>query len=235
VKPKPWYASKTLIGALVMILSLLARQSLGRDLTPEETTTLSEWLTTAGDLIGLTLVVWGRWTATRRIKTPKGLGLLAIVLLGGCSMIGARQRVGFEGVRSQQPSPNTITSVGATSHAAQTVPLTWIVAGEANSLRPGSGLTAAFDFSGGDAVRRWVVDSGGEARVGADLIEFDPATGAFRVEGATAFMASAEAARAQNEALDRLSVVWRALAAEQRAAVEAIVPGLADVLKGLVP
>jgi len=64
---KPWWQSKTIIGAFIMVISLLANQLTPVDITAGEQLTLTEGIVNVGSLIGLIMVIVGRATATKKI------------------------------------------------------------------------------------------------------------------------------------------------------------------------
>jgi hypothetical protein len=61
---KPWYLSKTIIGAMVLFFIAFA-QSFGVELGEEETTVAVEAL---ASIAGFVLTVYGRVTATKKLK-----------------------------------------------------------------------------------------------------------------------------------------------------------------------
>lgn len=65
---KPSYRSKTIIGAVAMLLSLIAR-FFGKDI-PVDDPTLEQFAEAFLGVIGLGLVLWGRFTATTKLTGP---------------------------------------------------------------------------------------------------------------------------------------------------------------------
>jgi hypothetical protein len=61
---KPWWMSKTIIGALVVFLGMGLRAS-GVDILNEELTAI---LTLAMETLGASLAIWGRLSARKAIK-----------------------------------------------------------------------------------------------------------------------------------------------------------------------
>jgi hypothetical protein len=68
--PKPWWQSRTIIGALVVFLGMGLRAS-GVDIVNEELTSI---LTLLMETVGASLAIWGRMAARKAIKrtTPGG-------------------------------------------------------------------------------------------------------------------------------------------------------------------
>lgn len=86
---KPWYASKTIWGAVVVLLSVMASH-FGLTLTDSDSDSLVNALSAVGETVGSILVIWGRVRATKQIgkPNPNMLGVLAclpLLFLAGCS------------------------------------------------------------------------------------------------------------------------------------------------------
>lgn len=70
---KPWYQSRTLWGAAILIVST-ALQQFGVAVSAEEQTQAVNALGVLGDTAGLIMVIWGRVSASKRITAPKDSG-----------------------------------------------------------------------------------------------------------------------------------------------------------------
>lgn len=65
---KPFYASLTFWGALVTAASALVQAAGLGEITTEEQAALAERLTYAGEVIGIGMVIVGRWRANKPLR-----------------------------------------------------------------------------------------------------------------------------------------------------------------------
>jgi uncharacterized membrane protein len=64
---KPWYLSKTIIGAVITVLALVAGV-FGYGIGPEEQAAIADYIVTLGGVVGGLLAIYGRVKADKAVK-----------------------------------------------------------------------------------------------------------------------------------------------------------------------
>lgn len=80
---KNWWESKTIWGAVVVVIAQLARLFFKIDITDAEQAQLIDALSTIASILGSALVAWGRVSATSTINPTKPPNQLGVILLCG--------------------------------------------------------------------------------------------------------------------------------------------------------
>ena len=95
METKSWYKSKTIWGAILMVLSLVMTQVTGVQISPEEQDTTGNFIVGIaegiGSLVGLILVIVGRIKATKKIggsSTTKAAAMILVCIFLAMSMTG---------------------------------------------------------------------------------------------------------------------------------------------------
>lgn len=103
---KPWFQSRTIIGALVSLLCTAAG-AIGYQVAPELQGEITGVLISAGAVAGAALSIYGRLKATRPISAAgKGAATLAVafLLLGGLAFGGPIACASAELAKASQPA-----------------------------------------------------------------------------------------------------------------------------------
>lgn len=86
--PKPLYQSRTLWGAVITAIAMIA-QAAGVGISDAEQQQLVDLLTYAGEGVGLGLVIWGRIVAKRRLTVSGGTGIAIALALASTLTLSA--------------------------------------------------------------------------------------------------------------------------------------------------
>ena len=65
---KPWYKSKTLIGVVIIAITVFLRRLFDIELGDPDKAELGAMLTTFGEFVGVALAWWGRVSAKKTIE-----------------------------------------------------------------------------------------------------------------------------------------------------------------------
>jgi len=165
------------------------------------------------------------------------LAATLLVLLAGCQQVGPRSDITRATTTLENGSPVTLQIEDADKKGVASgvgpARYTSITQDEVQTFQTGTTPRDLFLVKQPDGTLRFNLSSGTDIQ--AEGLEFDAATGGFRV--AKFGTSASEPLRAANEAYDRLVAWWKALSADQRAAfesqvraTEAIAPGAIDAL-----
>lgn len=104
---KPWYLSRTIIGALVSLLCTVGG-TVGLSVVPELQGDITEWLLAAGGLVGGALTIYGRIKASKAIGkggTVAAKLAVAFLLLGGVALGGPMACANLELRQAEAATP----------------------------------------------------------------------------------------------------------------------------------